>query len=616
MIYKKRFIILFSILISVFHGCEDFFDPAQEVVINRDKFFEEFDDFQSAALGIYNLQQNLAEQLIILGELRGDLMEITEFADRDLIEVYNFNISKSNKYASPENFYKLIANCNALISELVEFRPEVMDAESQIGSFDRLFGEVQCMRAWAYFNAVRIYGKVPYIHPFLTSSSDIVDYVENGITYVDSVKILYDQFGYLNDTLLNQVIELPKVFMDMETVVDSFTFILENDVKIVGGYAERDASWSVSCWDKYSYSALLAQMYLFRGDLIKAKEYLDIFLYNYDSETSAIRFGLDNRFSNQSWRNILTGIDGYEHIFSIWFDKDYKQQHNLQKIFGYEGGNKYMVKPTAYAISTWESIFDNMKMNYNSAEPQKTKLTRPGVPGDFYRGHSVSFLYMKDGIPMENSEVRNMLILKQEERFGEANSIMIGVDTVLYKYSYNKNPFDRDANILIYRAGGMHLYAAEVLTLMTDISRGRSIVNDGWYSSRLGHQGVRGRVGFGETSSSQGFSAPDEGILVGQYVYIHDPSTNEVTGYRSLPTLYDKQIYLVDKIIEERIRELAFEGERFYDLMRVAKRRDDPAYLADRVSAKFPSDKREIIRQTLMNEENWYVNYFDDFDKD
>ena len=35
------------------------------------------------------------------------------------------------------------------------------------------------------------------------------------------------------------------------------------------------------------------------------------------------------------------------------------------------------------------------------------------------------------------------------------------------------------------------------------------------------------------------------------------------------------------------IRELAFEGERFYDLMRVAQRRGDNAYLADRIAAKF-----------------------------
>ena len=41
--------------------------------------------------------------------------------------------------------------------------------------------------------------------------------------------------------------------------------------------------------------------------------------------------------------------------------------------------------------------------------------------------------------------------------------------------------------------------------------------------------------------------------------------------------------------------------------MRIAKRRGDPAYLADRVAAKFDYPERTQIRQHLMNEENWYL---------
>jgi hypothetical protein len=45
--------------------------------------------------------------------------------------------------------------------------------------------------------------------------------------------------------------------------------------------------------------------------------------------------------------------------------------------------------------------------------------------------------------------------------------------------------------------------------------------------------------------------------------------------------------------------------------MRVAQRNNDPAFLADKVAAKFKGPEREAMRAKLMNEQNWYVNFFE-----
>ena len=69
----------------------------------------------------------------------------------------------------------------------------------------------------------------------------------------------------------------------------------------------------------------------------------------------------------------------------------------------------------------------------------------------------------------------------------------------------------------------------------------------------------------------------------------------------------DYQIPLVeDMIITEMALEGSFEGYRYYDLLRVALRRNDPAYLADAVSRRM-GQSDAALRGLLMNKENWYL---------
>ncbi|MFA4976851.1 MAG: RagB/SusD family nutrient uptake outer membrane protein, partial [Sphingobacterium sp.] len=69
---------------------------------------------------------------------------------------------------------------------------------------------------------------------------------------------------------------------------------------------------------------------------------------------------------------------------------------------------------------------------------------------------------------------------------------------------------------------------------------------------------------------------------------------------------------LEDKIVEEFALELAFEGERWSDLMRIAKRRNDPAFLADKVYEKLlkaNNPKAGAVRSKLMDMKNWYLPF-------
>jgi len=193
------------------------------------------------------------------------------------------------------------------------------------------------------------------------------------------------------------------------------------------------------------------------------------------------------------------------------------------------------------------------------------------------------------------------------------------LDTIVYKYSLGKDRYDQDANYIIYRAAGIHLYMAEMyIYWVADHEYDGSdlikpfylnvvnIVNDGEYygtNSDRDEIGIRGRVGLGRE---------EDGMTISNDYWSHDPYTNKITGYVNYAgNTSGKQKLWEKELLEERALELAFEGERFYDLMRFAKRDNSPEMLADRVSAKFPAGQREQMRIFLMDENNWYIHMFD-----
>lgn len=196
------------------------------------------------------------------------------------------------------------------------------------------------------------------------------------------------------------------------------------------------------------------------------------------------------------------------------------------------------------------------------------QIPAAGAPGDLYRGLGYTF---------------------GSDTLAQLTDTTFLTETYITKYAIDQyDPFSSD--IIISRAADIHLLLAEAYNRLGDETSQKyalMLLNQGVnkenpkpaiYAKWSGNLGIRGRV------------------------YL---SSREVPAGLTGDAL---MLAIEDMIIAERQLELAYEGKRWNDLVRIAERRNDPAYLANKVAAKFAeTSKYNEIRTKLMDPANWYL---------
>lgn len=508
--YKVTQVIALLVLFCI--ACEDILNvDSGDFVKDENAFIDDF-SARSAVFGVYALLQDVAEQYVVLGELQGDLVTVTQLADQDLIQVNEHKADIYNRYADPSNFYKVIVNCNEVMSKIKRVRES--DASVTELELNGYLAELTLIRAWCYFTLIKIYKDVPYFE------ESVGDYYKN-LNEIPGFGTPVPE-SYILDTLLKQL-----------AAVDTFNLNINEASPYFSVRAKSSMNWAlqgeIHLW-RNNYQ--LARKSYFRViDLITSEGWEGVYRMPWVTTLS---------YNNVNWKNFYrcdynSGDFESNAPFVIPFSKKYNQQHSLQRLFSFGEGGLYMLRPTDYIIN----LFHQQRIvNW---ELQTGHIS--GTPGDLNRGLGVSYDSIQ-GMP------------------------------VVTKYNLFKEPFDDDAGIIIYSAGEYHLSGCEALCRLGQAVNALEHLNQGKsYNSPWG-MGIRARVNL----------------------------------QNIVPAVAGNIDEAENLILNERAMELAFEGHRWFDLVRVARHKNNPAFLADKVAAKFNDPvKREEVRARLMDENNWYL---------
>lgn len=182
-------------------SCEDLM-----TVDTGDKAYVNAQDTLYSYLGVMRAMQDVAERQVILGEIRGDLVESTQYTTDTLYAISNFDDVKDDKCSMLQisDYYNVINNCNFYLANA-----DTAAVKSNVKYMVPEYAQVKTIRAWAYLQLVKNYKEVPYItEPVknlnvierfdhvnnVVNKDNLVDkMIEDGI--LDFIDTRYPQYG-------------------------------------------------------------------------------------------------------------------------------------------------------------------------------------------------------------------------------------------------------------------------------------------------------------------------------------------------------------------------------------------------------------------------------------
>ena len=495
-------------------SCDDFLTiyPTDKVILEN--YWSEKADVENMVANSYAsmLSNSFVENILVWGEVRSESFIGTTDLKGDLKNINDANLLSSNGYCNWSQFYYIINNCNIVM----KYAPEVMEKDPNYteGDYKVTKGEMLAIRALCHFYLVRTFRNIPLLTEAMIDDSQ--DLYQPQVTPLEALDQIYNDLKEAE-------------FLVLES--DAYPSMANNRGRITRD-AVRAMIADVLLWKAafQSYesdsdcSSYYTECIAYCDEIINSRmAYIEEQKENsgasLDGEEETLEYPLntikvdskgepDGIYYNPAYTNVFyLGNDEVEGIFEINFGSSIDDaNYMVPAIFGYDG------KTGPFSASSYMA--------------QKGELY---IEKDFRRASFVCLSQDMETLPIAKYTTTYLEDLK-------TFLYSYKTTTVNQKEGHGRKDqrYSPNQNFIIYRMADVMLMKAEALAYR----RNDSIENDGVKAFEM-VKAVWDRS---------------------------NPAAKAVDTIQYKSSIIDLQ----NLVLEERHRELAFEGKRWYDLVRRA----------------------------------------------
>lgn len=170
-------------------SCEDMLTP------DLDRYAQDFSgrDTVNFYFGILSNVQDVIENNVLLGDMRGDLADTTMYVSDTVAQIANFENTMEdgdNGLLNRAAYYKVINQCNFYLA-----KADTMAMKNNVYYMRREYAQVQMVRAWTYMQLVQLYGEVPFISKPVDNANTGWEKNPEAVATVDNILELLQKHG-------------------------------------------------------------------------------------------------------------------------------------------------------------------------------------------------------------------------------------------------------------------------------------------------------------------------------------------------------------------------------------------------------------------------------------